>query len=430
MRLYVSKQDIVCLVALTLIVFQDALTRIFPRMSYVDEMLTAILVVLVILNVISTKHFRVNRFDCLTGLAIAIYAVTTMMASYLYRYQSLKMSLSAAFLGLKWFAVFYGVKYLYNKNQFHKYINIPHKILHLIIIALGFIENIYYINNLEGLFNERKYSNLLMPIFLCGISVTMIAFLFIDWNNTKIEWICLFLMIENLVFSTKAKGYGAACLAVAIFIWVVKFRHKIRFRHIIAMGAVIVAVAWKKIYFYYIWGTRNGYSRSVLTTTGFQILKDFFPLGTGWGTFGSNYASKNYSPIYHIYGLAAHPELGINSGVEFSMDSYLATVMGESGFIGLCMIITFIISAFVVINKLYISNINLYAAGMLCISYLVITFVEESGFANPALMGLAIVMGIITSKSEIIMLDSYCESRRYSQNWIVNLKGKYEYKSL
>lgn len=146
--------------------------------------------------------------------------------------------------------------------------------------------------------------------------------------------------------------------------------------------------------------TDHDYARYRLTATGAQILKDYFPVGTGWGTWGSYYSSVNYSPVYYLYGLDKHHELGAQTQ-KFMMDSYLASVMGESGFIGLLMIILFMVSLFVVINKLFEKDRRVYAAGLLCLLYLCITFVEETGFANPALIGLAVVMGMIVSKWEM-----------------------------
>lgn len=32
-------------------------------------------------------------------------------------------------------------------------------------------------------------------------------------------------------------------------------------------------------------------------------MRDYFPLGTGFATYASEQARKNYSPIYTMYGL-------------------------------------------------------------------------------------------------------------------------------
>lgn len=73
--------------------------------------------------------------------------------------------------------------------------------------------------------------------------------------------------------------------------------------HEIGVGAVcLIIVAWKKIYYYYFIGA-SLFARSVMMQTGVKIANYYFPFGTEWGTFGSYYSEKYYSPVFRIYGL-------------------------------------------------------------------------------------------------------------------------------
>jgi hypothetical protein len=63
--------------------------------------------------------------------------------------------------------------------------------------------------------------------------------------------------------------------------------------------------------------------------------------------------------------------------------------------LGLAALIAFCITLFIAIQRLYAISINLYAAGLVVFFYLLVTFVEESGLQQPALMSLAIMLGAV-----------------------------------
>lgn len=401
-KIYTSKNSIVCMILITLLIFQDWIAREIEVWSYFDEILAIYLFLIAISDRIYNHNFNSSKFDLYAGMSIVTYWFVTTYSSFVFGFQSFDITIKASFLGIKWFIVFWSVKYICNSTRKVSVFKFGSRIIHEVIIIFGIIENCFWLNNINNVFNEKKYSNALSPIYLCAVSVMLITILFMEWKNSKLDWICFGLMLENLIFSTKAKGYAAALLAVAIFVWVIRKKRKIKFFHLFIMGVLSIGLAWKKIYFYYIYASApdHDYARYRLTATGAQILKDYFPVGTGWGTWGSYYSSVNYSPVYYLYGLDKHHELGVQTQ-KFMMDSYLASVMGESGFIGLLMIILFMVSLFVVINKLFEKDRRVYAAGLLCLLYLCITFIEETGFANPALIGLAVVMGMIVSKWEM-----------------------------
>ncbi|WP_104523561.1 O-antigen ligase family protein [Blastococcus atacamensis] len=76
-------------------------------------------------------------------------------------------------------------------------------------------------------------------------------------------------------------------------------------------------------------------ARTVMTTDSFYVALDYFPLGAGFGRFGSETASEYYSPIYlergyqHIWGLseAAGNDL-------FLTDTMWPAILGEAGIFG------------------------------------------------------------------------------------------------
>jgi hypothetical protein len=88
----------------------------------------------------------------------------------------------------------------------------------------------------------------------------------------------------------------------------------------------------------YFGGGRDTAPRNVLYVTAYEIGKDYFPFGSGQGTFGSYPVGKNYSEIYYkygisnVYGLGKADALG-KTDSQFIFDTYWSSILGEMGFI-------------------------------------------------------------------------------------------------
>jgi hypothetical protein len=76
-------------------------------------------------------------------------------------------------------------------------------------------------------------------------------------------------------------------------------------------------------------------ARTVLTLDSFDVAAEHFPVGAGFGRFGSAVAASTYSPEYvergypEIWGLGSTPEEG-----RFLTDTEWPAIIGESGFLG------------------------------------------------------------------------------------------------
>lgn len=80
----------------------------------------------------------------------------------------------------------------------------------------------------------------------------------------------------------------------------------------------------------------GGYSaRSLLTAGGLLLAERDFPLGAGFGRYGSATASEHYSPEYvalgfeHLWGLGREPGWG-----AFLLDTQWPALLGETGWLG------------------------------------------------------------------------------------------------
>lgn len=109
---------------------------------------------------------------------------------------------------------------------------------------------------------------------------------------------------------------------------------------IVFIGAVTVVnippLHEKLIKYTVLYGTGDSFesvARPALYYQSVNIAKDFFPLGSGQGTFGSVPVNMIYNQIYYDYGLSNIHGLG-ESGDNFKMDTHWSSIIGENGFLG------------------------------------------------------------------------------------------------
>lgn len=146
----------------------------------------------------------------------------------------------------------------------------------------------------------------------------------------------LIFMLSTLRMKTIAGFFGVLCMYQLLFNK--NLGKKLRLTASLVTGILIfTAFAWDQIVFTYrqYFTTELGVSaRMAMTQTSFQIAKDYFPLGVGFGKFGSSVSRTNYSEYYYRYGLTRIP--GLEPGHAAAMlDVYWPSVLGETGVAGM-----------------------------------------------------------------------------------------------
>lgn len=162
-------------------------------------------------------------------------------------------------------------------------------------------------------------------------------------RNTLIIWACM-------LFCMKVKSIGFFVLALFVILYFSNLRTKIKFniKTLVwfALGvAVMMFFAWDRFAQFFI---TNGYSagtiedmyaRPALYVAAFEIIKDYFPFGSGFGTFASWASGVYYSPIYYMYDL--YNVYGLQPDkYSFVSDTYFP-VLAQFGCVGVILFICF-----------------------------------------------------------------------------------------
>lgn len=113
--------------------------------------------------------------------------------------------------------------------------------------------------------------------------------------------------------------------------------------------------------------------RAVLLRNSIFISKEYFPLGAGFGTFGTETAKRYYSPLYYYYNMNLHPALNEKRGTELT-DCYWPAILAETGIMGVFFIGIIICTLF----KYWIKKSNNLTVLKVIILYIIYLIISSS----------------------------------------------------
>ncbi|MCD8154317.1 MAG: hypothetical protein LUF78_06500 [Clostridiales bacterium] len=194
----------------------------------------------------------------------------------------------------------------------------------------------------------------------------------------------------------RTKAICAVFVMMLIYITVCQKRHRISMICWAAIGAGILLIGFRTVMDYFVIA-EDETARSALLTTALQIIQDYFPLGTGFASFGSAFSAEPYSRIYELYHI--NHVWGITKTYHsFISDSFWPYLLGETGILGSVFYTGFLASVFWRVTGLAKWNACAYASALSCLIYLFITSFGESAFANTFAVYFGIWIGILFSE--------------------------------
>lgn len=233
-----------------------------------------------------------------------------------------------------------------------------------------------------------------------NIVVCSLLYYFFSTSELKNK-IVMFLFLFGII-SGKSKFYGELILAIYLFLFC---KHKLNFlslkTYIITVVAIVMILffTWQRFSYYYIDGFgREDIARPLLYKTGGQILIDYFPFGSGLGTFANEASRVFYSPLYCEYNL--NKVWGLSEDdPSFIADAFYPT-LAQIGFIGILFFLLFWYRRYLAIRVL---SLEYYKLGMMIILFLFIESVADSTYlSNRGLLLFLLLALVVNSNKKII----------------------------
>jgi len=164
-------------------------------------------------------------------------------------------------------------------------------------------------------------------------------------NYRKKDWIIALLILTPGLLSIRAKFFTIYILYIYIAFFL-KSKTKFNVKWIIISAILLflaIYVNREKFLSYFVYGIEDGQARSFQYYYALEILKDYFPFGSGFGTYATEGAAKYYSPLYSILGIDnvwGMREVDYNTDADFLKDTFYPA-LAQFGIVGVCLFFLF-----------------------------------------------------------------------------------------
>lgn len=242
-------------------------------------------------------------------------------------------------------------------------------------------------------------STALGQIALC---CAMIYYLF-SKHTKRNRNIAILIMLLGLI-SGKSKYFGECVVFIALVIFVkskINFTSVSTLLKVAALGSVVIFFTWTKFNAYYVEGFQEeaeAMARPATYETGIKIMfKDYIPFGSGFGSFGTAAAAKEYSPLYYKYQL--NTIWGLNpENPMFLADAFYPT-LAEFGLVGLFFFLWFWKRRLWEANKIH--NLIYYRMALMCILALALESTADSSYLSGKGMGYFMILALCLNSAGV-----------------------------
>lgn len=382
------------LLAFYLLTFQSPLGELHYIFSYTDELFALLGIGVVACRVLGTGKLRIKKIDlAMTALLVAFLAVG-LLGNVIYQYQPMNAVLIDTFTNVKFFlSIVSGyVLFAYCEPDPEKSMIICHaRLITLALFACLCVDLAFHVFPSEGTRYGMREVRLFFfhESYLAATVAFLLTVLLAFYEKKSLLYIGMALAL--LICTMKGKAFAAAITFILILYLVVYRRKKIGPLHVILMVLAGLVVAGDQISYYFIENAGES-ARMALTSTSFQIVQDYFPIGTGFGTYASSAAVEHYSPVYYKYGLNMVWGLSENFSI-FASDTFWPIILGQTGFLGTACFVGLLALLFVRLKRVRPYNIRAYAAALFAFAYIMICSTAEPAFHNSVSVPLAMMMG-------------------------------------
>lgn len=144
-------------------------------------------------------------------------------------------------------------------------------------------------------------------------------------KNTFWKIIAIFLMVCTL----KSRAFVLVAVYIALYYFFLLRKKKRMGLEVVILGAVVLLAGYSQFEYYFM---TEGTPRQMLVAGAIKLVKQYFPFGTGFGTYGSSAAAKYYSSLYSLLGFNMRYGMTADSPM-FLNDNYLPMIFAQFGLI-------------------------------------------------------------------------------------------------
>lgn len=197
-----------------------------------------------------------------------------------------------------------------------------------------------------------KSFRFVFPMSFQFLAVALVAIAVISANeNEKSNRFCYASICLSLILATKSSPLLFSVMFLFLLIYF-KRHELLKTRTIIFIGILVVLLGAFQIQTYLM---NENAPRYLFFYYGGKTANTYFPFGSGFATFGSDQAARNYSRLYYQYGFNALFGMNIEDG-SFLSDTFWPMAIGQFGWIGSFVYIYIYIRVFFAFKKMELNT--------------------------------------------------------------------------
>lgn len=335
-------------------------------LNYVDELLTLMLLPYMIIN------FRVlllkSRLVVMGTLGFLLIGLISTYFSGIS--QPFIAIVSDFFTFIKFPIAYLYFRYLLTKQNSIYFLNTLYTLSKFVVIIAFICCLVNYAFEIGMTYDVRFgigsfrfiYNN---PGFFLALMV--VCYSLLNYYNNFGDFKYKILAILNMVATLRSVSFGVIALLIVLSVFVGR---NLRLYHLFFLLPVIVLVGNGGINTYF---GDSETPRNLLFQGGIKVFQQFFPLGAGFASYGSNAAYMYYSPLYFQFGFHHIWGLSLEYG-HIANDNFWPMIFAQFGLIGSILFILMMIGIFkdIFFNSMYK---NQMVSLSLIIGYLLISSV-------------------------------------------------------
>jgi len=400
----------------TFLILENVFERYLPFLSYTDEIITIVCLVYLIFKLFRVKIHKYYWIILLSFFGVLLMGMFSSLTNLV---QTSPIAIMKDILAISKFFIVYIFSALFirtaDKGRVIHHITIFTKVFIWVLFVFALVNEFFSIGMDSGYRGHIKVFTFLYSHSTFMVASVVVLCSILIAQGFKKNFIYLLLAAIVLIFSMRIKAYifiiSILVLLVLLkskqefgqdYIFSVKMKRRI-YTSLVILAIFAYFIAKTKINDYFMWGMVA--ARPALYIVGFEILKNYFPLGSGFATFASSISGDYYSPLYFQYGISNISGLQQGKGYEYIADTYWPYIYAQFGLFGALFYVLSLFYVFKNILRVYKSSANGLVAAIALFIYVVAGCFVESMLTNSSIVLVALVLGyylrIITTENDL-----------------------------
>lgn len=398
MNLSICKRIIYAILFLW-ILLSNIFTNFIPGINYWDECITIIALIYTMFR-FNSKNKICNEIIILLFIMITI----GIMGNITFGFQTNKIAILKDIIAFIKFPII-TVACIIRKNNTSTLDNLFLKdafnISKVYVIIVGFFGLVSLFKNIGMSWDYRAgilsykflYSH---PTFL-AYALVITSVILVAYPKRSIDKnILIILNLFSLFITMRNKAFTyIVFFIVIVYIFPHINRKKIKIRYFLFPLILAIIVSRNKIidYLNFSWSPREA-----LYTCGYQLMRQCFPIGSGFGSFASSISGQYYSNVYYTLGLNLKPGMSPSDFIDLG-DAGIPYYYACFGLLGAFafLIILYLISKKAIFYYRY--DLHKYQAAVLLMIYIVSSLPFEATLTNESGASLGIIMFLFIGNS-------------------------------